>query len=204
MTDSNLSRTSKKRSDLSLAQRIAKIMQEVTYIKKRPKVGLPYPYVAHDDVSEALRAAFIRWGVLCLPSVVEERQEGNRCVLRVTITLTNIDNPEEMLTKSFVGHGVDSQDKGPGKALSYAVKIGLLKMLMIPTGERDIEQDQVEQSFLDTDLVTDVAQAITDGDGARIKSLMHDRPDEVQIAVWRHLNTAAKKTAKQLLAELPA
>lgn len=202
MTDSNTSRTSAKRQELSLAQRILKIMAEVEYIRKRPKAGLPYPYVAHDDVSEALRGAFIKWGVVCLPSVVEERQEGNRCVLKVSITLVNIDDPPDRISQAFVGHGVDPQDKGPGKALSYAVKIGLLKMLMIPTGERDIEQDQVEQSFLDTDLVNDVAKAITDGDGARIKELMHNRPDEVQMAVWRHLNTAAKKTARQLLAEL--
>lgn len=154
------------KAKLTLAQRLHEIMKEVEYIRKRPKAGLPYPYVAHDDVSEALRGAFLKWGVLCLPSVVTERQEGNRCVLKATITL--------------------------------------LKMLMVPTGERDIEQDQVEQTFLDTDLVQQVAQAITDGDGAKIKSLMHNRPDEVQIAVWRHLNTAAKKTAKQLLAELPA
>lgn len=104
-------------SKLTLAQRLNKIMQDVGYIKKRPKAGLPYPYVAHDDVSEALRASFIKHGVLCLPSVVEERQEGNRCVL---------------------------------------------------------------------------------------KGLMHEGPDEVQIAVWKELNTNAKKTAKQLLAELPA
>ena len=204
MTDSNPSRTSAKRQELNLAQRLAKIMKDVGYIKKRPKGGAPYPFVAHDDLTEALRESFLRWGVLCLPSVVEERQEGNRCVLKVSIVLMNVDNIEDAIAKTFVGHGVSSQDKGPAIALTYAVKMGLLKMLMIPTGEKDAEEHQVEQSFLDTDLVTDVAQAITDGDGAKIKSLMHDRPDEVQIAVWRHLNTAAKKTAKQLLAELPA
>lgn len=185
----------------TLAQRLSSIMQEVGYIKKRPKAGLPYPYIAHDDVSEALRGAFIKHGVLCLPSVIEERQEGNRCVLKVLITLMNKDDQGDIFTCTFVGHGVDTQDKGPGKAISYAVKIGLLKMLMIPTGERDVEQDQIEHSYLDHDLLKAVITAITDEDGVELKQLMHERSDEVQIAVWRELNTAAKKKAKLLLAE---
>lgn len=183
----------------TLAQRTHAIMQEVSYIKKRPKAGLPYPYVAHDDVTEALRDAFIKHGVLCLPSVVEERQEGNRCVLKVNIMLVNVDDISDQCGMSFVGHGVDSQDKGPGKALSYAVKIGLLKMLMIPTGERDVEQDQIEQTYLDKELLHNVMDAIEKEDGQAIHDLMHPQKDEVQMAVWRELNTATKRKARELL-----
>jgi hypothetical protein len=40
------------------------------------------------------------------------------------------------------GYGVDAQDKGPGKAMSYGVKYALLKVLGLETGDDpDVVQD---------------------------------------------------------------
>jgi len=41
------------------------------------------------------------------------------------------------------GYGIDPQDKGPGKAMSYGVKYGLLKALGLETGD-DPERDSIE------------------------------------------------------------
>ena len=46
------------------------------------------------------------------------------------------------------GHGVDNQDKGAGKATTYALKYALLYMFLIPTGKIDdadtTHSDEVE------------------------------------------------------------
>lgn len=43
----------------------------------------------------------------------------------------------EYLTISGYGHGVDTQDKGAGKATTYALKYALLYTFLVPTGKID-------------------------------------------------------------------
>jgi hypothetical protein len=45
------------------------------------------------------------------------------------------------ISSSFLLYGIDDSDKGPGKAISYAVKYALLKALGLETGD-DPDEDQ--------------------------------------------------------------
>ena len=47
----------------------------------------------------------------------------------------NIEKPEEFIDITTYGDGVDSQDKAPGKAMTYADKYALLKAYKIITGD---------------------------------------------------------------------
>jgi hypothetical protein len=47
------------------------------------------------------------------------------------------DKPEDRHTVSIEAHGEDFNDKGPGKAISYAVKTAFLKTFQLATGEDD-------------------------------------------------------------------
>jgi len=62
-------------------------------------------------------------------------QAGNRTEVRMALTFVNIDAPAERETIYSIGYGVDTSDKGPGMAISYATKYGLLKAFMLETGE---------------------------------------------------------------------
>ena len=183
----------------TLAQRLSAIMADIPYVKKRPKEGLPYPFVAHDDVAAALQPLFVKHGVICLPSVVERQQNGNRCEALVRLRYISTDIPSDTLAVEVFAHGVDNQDKGPGKALSYAVKMGLLKTFMIPTGEKDIEQDQIEHSPADPALVRQALDLLNARDGAGLIALTDKLEDDQKIELWREFNTKTRNTMRELM-----
>ena len=54
--------------------------------------------------------------------------------VRLTLKVLHVDS-EESIEIIGIGHGIDSGDKGAGKATTYAKKYALLNALLIPTGE---------------------------------------------------------------------
>jgi hypothetical protein len=127
---------------LNLYQRILGIMSELHYIQKGEKtVNNQYRFVSHDQVTAAIHPLLVKYGVVILPSVEESLQEGNRTSVKLLVTLINADDPSESYTIRNIGYGVDSGDKGPGKAVSYAVKYAILKAFCLETGD-DPDNDQ--------------------------------------------------------------
>jgi len=118
----------------NIYQRMHSVMQKVTYVKKE-KGGMQYSSVSHDAVTKKLRAACLEEGIVITQSVFEHRLEGNNTVCDVVVTITNIDDPADNLVINSFGYGIDRQDKGPGKAMSYAFKYALLKAFMLETGD---------------------------------------------------------------------
>ena len=47
----------------------------------------------------------------------------------------NIDKPEEYIETTVYGDGIDTSDKAPGKAMTYADKYALMKIYKISTGD---------------------------------------------------------------------
>jgi hypothetical protein len=123
---------------LNLQQRINKVMKEVTYIKKREKkTGMQYNFVSHDDVTAALHLPLAEAGIHCSSDVLSYVIDGTRHTVQVKATFTNIDDPQDKLTVQGYGSAIDSQDKGYGKALSYAMKYICLKNFMLESGDED-------------------------------------------------------------------
>ena len=60
--------------------------------------------------------------------------------------IVNIDKPTEFEILASSGSGVDTQDKGVGKAMTYSYKYMLLKTFAIPTGE---DPDKIGSEELD-------------------------------------------------------
>lgn len=130
-------------TELNIYQRIHKIMSEVGHIEKDGTIQIgnsSYDYITHDAVTASIRGAFVRHGVMVLPTTVGSVVNGNRTELTVRVRFINIDEPAQFIDVETIGYGVDSSDKGPGKALSYAVKYAYLKLLMLNSAD-DIEAD---------------------------------------------------------------
>lgn len=72
----------------------------------------------------------------------EAKQQFMR--VRVVYRFVNADNPEDYIEITSYGDGVDSQDKAPGKAMTYADKYALLKAYKIVTGD-DPDQKASEE-----------------------------------------------------------
>lgn len=129
---------------LNIYQRINAVMKEVSYVKKSDKkINNMYTFVTHDSVMAALQGPLVNNGIVLLPTVAELIQDGNRTMVKMEISFVNIDNPDDKITISHYGYGIDTQDKGIGKAVSYAVKYALLKMFCLETGD-DVEKDSIE------------------------------------------------------------
>lgn len=120
------------------------VMKDIDYVQKEDKkVNNQYKFVSHDAVTATCRKAFVEHGVLSVPTVVEHTVNGNRTVMAVKVEFINIDTPDDRLETISYGYGIDGQDKGVGKAYSYAIKYAYLKVLGLETGD-DPERDNID------------------------------------------------------------
>lgn len=129
----------------NIHQRLAEVMRVVTYIRKEEKKGMQYTIVSHDAVTAKCRPALLDAGIVYYPIRCEHVQNGNRAECSMTIRFVNIDEPEDLFDVETFGYGVDAQDKGPGKAMSYAVKYAILKTLGLETGD-DADHDNINHT----------------------------------------------------------
>lgn len=129
----------------NIYQRILAIMSEVDYIQKGEKtVNNQYRFVAHDQVTAILHPKLVKYGVVVVPSVKSLTQDGNRTSVCLEVAFVNVDCHTDVIRLESWGYGVDSSDKGPGKAVSYAYKYALLKLFCLETGD-DPDNDQQTQ-----------------------------------------------------------
>lgn len=125
-------------------------MQDVTYLQKDDSVGYgsnKYRAITEEKVTTEVGKSMRKHGLVILPISVEERREdfdvvrsnGKQGTDRITTITTKYlvadSESGESMEVCSAGAGVDSQDKGIGKALTYAYKYLLLRMFAIPTGE---------------------------------------------------------------------
>lgn len=140
---------------MNVYQRIHAVMQEVEYLSKDDKVSTgksSYKALSEEKATSAIRPALIKHGLVILPveqlhertdeTVTSSGYDGkpqeriNRvATVDVKYRIQNIDEPEDYIIVASSGTGVDTQDKGVGKAMTYAFKYMLLRTFAIPTGE---------------------------------------------------------------------
>jgi hypothetical protein len=117
-------------------------MAELDYIQKSEKrVNNQYRFVSHDQVTAAIHPMLVKHRILIIPHTKEIKQDQNRTEVIMKITLVNPDNPSEFFYVDFPGYGIDTGDKGVGKAISYAFKYAVLKLFCLETGD-DPDNDQ--------------------------------------------------------------
>jgi hypothetical protein len=136
----------------NILQRLNAVMKEVTYIQKEKKPNMRYSIVSHDVVTAKVRPAMVNHGVIYYPVDFQMTQVGNRTQLTCRVVFASIDDPNDRIIVDSAGFGIDDQDKGPGKAISYAVKYALLKALGLESGD-DPDEDQ-EVVYNDADILT--------------------------------------------------
>ena len=135
---------------LNVLQRINEIKKLIPYLKKDKEVSGAGTYMAvtHDAVTAATREHFVALGVLVVPrelsSVTVDSTmvtgKGNpiiRFEAKYRVDFVNVDDPADLTSVELTAHALDQGDKAPGKALSYATKSAVLKVLQIETGVDD-------------------------------------------------------------------
>jgi len=141
---------------LNLFQRLNAVRAEVEYIQKDKSVsagaGGNYMAVTHDQVTAMTRGALVKHGVLILPSLVASKMspphkaDGKQWLYEATydFKFCNVDDRSDFEVVRIEAHATDNGDKAPGKALSYAKKNAVLKVLDLEAGESDESRYQEE------------------------------------------------------------
>lgn len=136
----------------NIYKKMSDITAELSAVAKNLEVGFgknAYKAVGEADVLAAVKPLEVKHGIYSYPSkrrVIESqvmitngydgKEKQNQFVrVETDYTFINIENPEEKITVTSYGDGVDSQDKAVGKAMTYADKYALLKAYKIITGE---------------------------------------------------------------------
>lgn len=180
----------------NIYQRILAVMAQISYVQKEDKkVNNQYTFVSHDAVSKALHPLLVEHGICTVPRVTQWCQDGNRTEVDMEVDFVNADKPEEKITVPCFGFGIDPQDKGPGKAMSYAAKYAMLKTFVLETGD-DPERDNVPHvSHGAQDMADKAKTALSEGDWVTLCELGRD---DAYKAAWDLLGSKDRAAIKKL------
>jgi hypothetical protein len=115
--------------------------------------GAKFKFRGIDDALNACHEAFIEHGITAVPEVLEERREeretktGSINAFTIIKARTTFYCAEDGSSTSCVtlGEGMDSSDKGSGKAMAVAFKYALFYTLMIPVEGMPEPEDHDEE-----------------------------------------------------------
>jgi hypothetical protein len=139
----------------NLIKSVIAVMNEVKGIEKSMTVGegrMSYKGVPDQEVKKIIGSAMAKHGLCILPTGVKptikierwEEPDGYGKIKQKQSVFTEVVSTYLLMHESGesqeicgYGHGVDSQDKGAGKATTYALKYALLYSFLVPTGDID-------------------------------------------------------------------
>lgn len=154
-----------------LAKAIISVMKEVKGMEKNSRVGAgtraAYDGTKDSDVKEAFNNALSKNGLAMIPISIEDEikidrwEEENTWNGKTTLkqkqsVFTKVKTKYLLLHESGesvevagYGHGIDAQDKGAGKATTYALKNALLYTFLTPVGKID-DSDTTHSAQIET------------------------------------------------------
>ena len=149
---------------MNIIQRMAKATAELGTVAKNLKIDAgrnSYKAVSERDVIDAVKPIEAKFGIYSYPverEIVESDQlesegyDGKKKTTfffrtKVVYRFVNVDEPNDFIEVTSYGDGMDSGDKSPGKSMTYADKLALLKAYKISTGEDPDQEASKEASY---------------------------------------------------------
>ena len=153
---------------LNIYEKLSMITEEIGVVEKGLKVQVnktsSYKAVSERDVLDAVKPIEKKYRVYSYPfkrevidrdTLVSENEYGTKNTLFMRIETTyrfvNIDNPSEYTETTVYGDGLDTGDKAPGKAMTYADKYALMKAYKLSTGDDPDKEASPEKGYLKAD-----------------------------------------------------
>ena len=134
-------------SGKNIFQRISAVMQDVQYLAKDDQIEFgktKYRAISEEKVTTTIRKSLITHGIVIVPVKQEHSKDGVLTTVDVTYRIQNVEDENDYIEAVSSGTGVDTQDKGVGKAMTYAYKYLLLRTFAIPTGEDPEKESSAE------------------------------------------------------------
>lgn len=154
--------------DLNIYERMSLITTEMAVIEKNLKVAVnaknSYKAVSERDVLDNVKPLEAKYRVYSYPlkreitdkdTLVKETEYNGNVTRTNTLFMRlstvyrfiNMDKPEEYIDIDTFGDGLDTGDKAPGKAMTYADKYALMKAYKISTGDDPDKEASPEQGY---------------------------------------------------------
>lgn len=153
---------------LNIYEKLSLITDEIGVIEKNLNVSInktsSYKAVSERDVLDGVKPIEKKYRVYSYPvnrevidrDVLVKETEYNGNITRTnslfmrietTYRFVNIDKPEEYIETTVYGDGVDTGDKAPGKAMTYADKYALMKAYKLSTGDDPDKDASPEEGY---------------------------------------------------------
>lgn len=153
---------------MNLYQKIQAVSNEIKNIEKNMTVGKgSYSYKAVQDIDVTLevKEAETKYKLVSIPikqelvksEIIKVVKDGGgesiqyMDIVKMTLRIINLEKTDEFVDVESFGRGLDSGDKGFGKASTYARKYALLNAYKIATGEDPDENRSKEQTPVTVD-----------------------------------------------------
>lgn len=134
---------------MNIYEKISAIMKDVQYLAKDDHVSFgstSYKALSEEKVTSIMRAELLKHNLVVFPIEQAASRTGSITHVDVKYRMVNVDDPNEFIEIVSCGDGADTQDKGSGKAMTYAYKYMWLRTFSIPTGE---DPDKISSAELD-------------------------------------------------------
>lgn len=154
--------------DLNIYEKMSLITTEMAVIEKKLEVEMnktkKYKAVSERDVLDNVKPLEAKYRVYSYPlkreitdkdTLVKETEYNGNVTRTNTLFMRlstvyrfiNMDKPEEYIDIDTFGDGLDTGDKAPGKAMTYADKYALMKAYKISTGDDPDKEASPEQGY---------------------------------------------------------
>lgn len=123
---------------MNIYEKISAVMKDVQYLTKDDRVefgSTKYKALSEEKVTTIMRAELLKYNLVVFPIEQFANRTGSITHVDVKYRIVNVDDPEDFIEVVSCGDGADSQDKGSGKAMTYAYKYMWLRTFSLPTGE---------------------------------------------------------------------
>lgn len=129
----------------NIYQKLIEVRKAVPYLKKDEK-GHGYNFVSSSQVLGVLKEKMDTLGLLLIPKAIDTKVSDHQTKkgdhnyfteISMVYTWINAENPTETIECEWYGQGLDTGEKGVGKAYTYAEKYFLLKFFNIATDKDD-------------------------------------------------------------------
>lgn len=150
---------------MNIYQKMSAVTAELQTVAKNLTVSTgrnnSYKAVSERDIIDAVKPVEIKHGIYSYPydrqiiesQTLESESEYQGKVtqkttffsrIKTTYRFVNVEKPDEYIDMVTFAEGIDPQDKGSGKAMTYADKYALMKAYKISTGD-DPDQNASEE-----------------------------------------------------------
>lgn len=216
-------------NERNIFQRMAAITAELQTVAKNLTVPTggknTYKAVSERDILDAVKPVEAKHGVYSYPvsrnvlesNMLESENTYNGQTKKTTTFMTrietlyrfvNVDNPTDYIETVTFAEGIDTQDKGSGKAMTYADKYALMKVYKISTGDDPDQTASEEKNYTRTTPQRTAPSAPKQTKTPREQLIMklHEKGINVnEYAMQKGLNKdTTPETYIKLLAELEA